>query len=99
MGPVLGFDLDYLGQLTIDEATDLLRLAGLLRQILQSADISVADAKKRSGWTRLGSLLAVTEARRPTLAQLERFAVALDAPPDSIPLIVAACPAAVAPER
>jgi hypothetical protein len=41
----------------------------------------------------------VTEARRPTLATLERFAVVTRATPAQLAMLVAEVPNAIAPER
>jgi hypothetical protein len=99
VGPVLGLGLDYVGTLTEEAAADLFRLAGLLRYVLQRQGVSVADAKRRAKWDHLGSLLAITEARRPTLETLHRFGESLGVPADAVRDIAAACSHAIASER
>lgn len=99
VGSALGVDLDYVGTLTADQCVDLFRLAGLLRAVLKRQKVSSTEAKKRSEWDRLGALLALTDARRPTLRTLDRFAAGMGVPPEILADIVGACPAAIAPER
>lgn len=94
-GSALGVDLDYVGMLTAKQCVDLFRLAGLLRAVLKRQGVSSMEAKRRAKWDRLGALLALTEARRPTLATLERFAVGMDVPADILRDIVAVCPCAI----
>lgn len=97
MGPVLGVEADY--GLTLEAAGDLFRLATFLRHILTRQQMTSTQAKKAARWDRLGSLLALTEARRPTLTTLERFAEATCAPPGSAVLLASEVPHAIAPER
>lgn len=95
----LGVGLDYVGTLTAEQCIDLFRLAGLLRAVIRRQGVTSTEAKKRSQWGRLGALLALTDARRPTLATLARFADGLGVPAEVLGEIVAACPHAIAGER
>lgn len=103
LASTLGVETGY--ALTVEQAGDLFRLAAFLRHVLVANRMTSTGVKKRmradgaQGWERLGSLLALTEARRPTLATLERFAVVTHAPPGSLDLLVAAVPHAIVLER
>lgn len=95
----LGVDLDYVGTLTAEQCIDLFRLAGLLRAVIRRQGVTSTEAKKRSQWGRLGALLALTDARRPTFSTLKRFADGMGVPAEVLEEIVAACPHAIAAER
>lgn len=97
LGPVLGVDLDY--EMTLEQAGDLFRLAAFLRHVIRAQGMTSTQAKRAASWGHLGSLLALTEARRPTLATLERFAAATNAPPGAVLLLAAEVPHAIAPNR
>lgn len=98
-GPTTRVDRGYVGTLDVEARSELFELAVLLAYVVKRAGLTVDDARKTGGRTRVGALLALTELRRPRLSTLRLLADQWQIPRSVMDDIAAACPAAIAPEN